>query len=95
MRQRISPSSVVVAAKGQVSCDLAGEAAILDFKTGIYYGLNSVGARIWDLIKSPRPMGEIREALLEKYHVEPSRCEQDLLELLEELRAADLIEVTE
>lgn len=95
MRQPISPSSVVVAAKSQVSCDLAGEAAILDFKSGIYYGLNSVGAWIWDLIQRPRPMDEVRQALLDRYRVEPSQCEQDLLELLEELRAAGLIEVTE
>jgi hypothetical protein len=40
-------------------------------------------------------MGEVRQALLERYDVEPSPCEQDLLELLEELRAAGLIEVME
>jgi len=89
----LSPSTVVVAAKGQVSCDLAGEAAILNLKSGIYYGLNAVGARIWNLIQNPRPVTEVRQDLLERYGIDHSRCEQDLLELLEQLLAAGLIEV--
>ncbi|MCA1602950.1 MAG: nucleotidyltransferase family protein [Acidobacteria bacterium] len=32
--------SLVVAAKDQVSCDLAGEAAILGLRDGVYYGLD-------------------------------------------------------
>jgi len=35
------------------TCDLAGEAAILGLKNGIYYGLDPVGARIWNLIQTP------------------------------------------
>jgi hypothetical protein len=44
MRAEIVKTSTVVAAKDQVSCDLVGEAVILDMKSGIYYGLNPVGA---------------------------------------------------
>ena len=44
----------MVATKDQVSCDLAGEAAILNIKSGVYYGLDPVGARIWNLMQEPR-----------------------------------------
>ena len=44
MTPTISDRSIVVAAKDQVSCDLAGEAAILNMKNGVYYGLDPVGA---------------------------------------------------
>ena len=54
MSQTISDRSVVVATKDQVSCDLAGEAAILNIKSGVYYGLDPVGARIWTLMQEPR-----------------------------------------
>ena len=54
MSATISDRSVVVAAKDQVSCDLAGEAAILNIKSGVYYGLDPVGARIWSLVQEPR-----------------------------------------
>jgi len=93
MNMVLSRRSVVVAAKDQVSCDLAGEAAILNIKNGVYYGLDPVGAQIWKLIQQPRSVDEVREALVGEYEVDPERCEQDLVTLLEKLLAEGLIEV--
>jgi len=93
MKSRILGNSVVVAAKEQVSCDLCGEAVILDLKSGVYYGLDTVGAQIWNLIQEPQSVNEVLTTLLEEYEVELERCERDLLELLQELAAHDLIEV--
>lgn len=86
-------ATTIVAAKDQVSCDLGGEAAILNLKSGVYYGLDPVGARIWNLIQTPKTLAQIRAALLEDYDVEPDRCERDLSELLEQLASAELIEI--
>jgi len=85
-------NSIVVAVKHQVSCDLAGEAAILEMTSGIYYGLNAVGARVWDLIQEPKRVSEVCATLLEEYDVEAERCQRDLLALLEELVAKGLVE---
>ncbi len=93
MSPTISDRSVVVAAKDQVSCDLAGEAAILNVKSGVYYGLDPVGARIWSLLQEPRAVVEIQSAITSEYDVEPERCAADLTSLLEELLAEGLIEV--
>ena len=89
----ISDRSVVVAAKDQVSCDLAGEAAILNVKSGVYYGLNPIGARIWNLVQQPRAVAEIQNAITDEYDVEPERAARDLVGLLEKLLAEGLIEV--
>ncbi|MEE9616123.1 MAG: lasso peptide biosynthesis PqqD family chaperone [Anaerolineae bacterium] len=89
----ISTSSVVVAAKDQVSSDLGEEVAILDLKNGVYYGLDAVGARIWNLIQEPKAVNEIRDVLVDEYEVEPEHCERDLLALLEKLVAENLVEV--
>lgn len=83
----------MVAAKNQVSCDLAGEAVILHLNSGTYYGLNAVGARIWSLVQAPMTVNDLRDALLQEYDVGPERCERELLTLLEELAAQGLIEV--
>jgi hypothetical protein len=80
-----------VASPDQVSCDLGGEAAILNLKTGVYYGLDPVGARIWDLLRSPKTFAELRDAILAEYDVEPARCERDLQDLLDKLAAGQLI----
>jgi hypothetical protein len=93
MNQMISGSSVVVAAKDQISCDLAGEAAILNVKSGLYYGLDPVGARIWNLMQEPRPVAEIQDAITAEYDVDPERCALDLTALLQKLLAEGLIEV--
>lgn len=93
MSPTISDDSVVVAAKDQVSCDLAGEAAILNTKSGVYYGLDPVGARIWNLMQQPRPVAEIQNAITDEYDVKPEQCARDLANLLEKLLAEGLIEV--
>jgi len=91
----ISESSTVVVTKDQVSCDLSGEAAILNLKSGVYFGLNTVGASIWKLIQEPRTVKEIREAILEEYNVEPGRCEHDIFEILQEFSTHGLIEIVD
>lgn len=89
----ISRSSVVVAHDDHISCDLAGEAAILDFKSGVYYGLDEVGARVWSLVAEPRTVDEICDSLVAEYEVEPNVCERDVVALLTELAAKGLVEV--
>ena len=89
----IMKDSVITAAKEQVSCDLAGEAAILDLKSGHYYGLNAVGARVWNLIQEPKTVTDVLQTLLDEYDIETDSCENDLLALLEELQGKGLVEV--
>lgn len=93
MADKISGSSIVVAAKNQVAAGLAAEAVILNLNSGVYYGLDAVGARIWNLLQEPSSVNDIRRAILEEYEVEPERCERDLLALLEKLAAVGLIDV--
>ena len=85
--------STVVAIKEQISSDLAGEAVILNLQSGIYFGLNEAGAKVWSLIQRPTSVQDLRDALLADYEVEPEVCERDLLQLLQDLQAAALIEV--
>jgi hypothetical protein len=91
----LSGQSVVVAAKEQVSCDVGGEAAILNMRNGVYYGLDSVGARVWNLIQQPQCVADLHATVLREYDVEPARCERDLLDLLQTLLAEGLIELRE
>lgn len=85
--------SIVVASADQVSCDLNGEAAILNLQEAAYYGLDEVGSRIWALLQQPHTVGEICNSILEEYDVEAARCEHDVLVLLQQLAAAGLIDI--
>jgi hypothetical protein len=89
----ITPSTTVMASTDQVSCDLAGEAAILNLKNSVYYGLDTVGARVWTLVQEPITVGAVRDAMVREYDVEPERCERDLIDLLQKLAAEGLIAI--
>jgi hypothetical protein len=85
--------TILVAAKEQVSCDLGEEAAILGMKNSVYYGLNPVGASVWRLLRKPRSIAEIREAIVSEYEVTPDRAESDLIKLLEQMLREGLVEL--
>ena len=89
----ITAATTVVASKDQVSCDLAGEAAILSLENSVYYGLDPLGARIWNLIREPTPVSAVRDAIVQEYDVEAERCERDVIELLHRLAAEGLIDI--
>jgi len=84
----------ITANKDQVSAELKGEAVILDLKSGVYYGLNEVGASIWALVQHPQTVVSLRDALLAEYEIDAETCERDLLAILQDLKAAELIDVT-
>ena len=95
MIHKLSDLSVISVTKEAVHCDVEDEVVILGLKDGVYYGLNPVGAFIWNLIQEPKTMAEIREAVLDEYDVEKEVCEKDLMELLTELSDKGLAEVEE
>ncbi|HEX6925919.1 MAG TPA: PqqD family protein [Longimicrobiaceae bacterium] len=90
----ITLDTSVRATKEQVSCEVSPDVIILNLKNGEYYGLNEVGAVIWELLQESRSVLEIRDRILERYpDVSIEECTGDLLNLLEELSASDLIEI--
>ena len=92
---KITKDSIVVVADEVVSCDLDGEAAILDTKDGIYYGLDPVGAKIWNLIQKPILLEEVIQIILNEYEVDKNQCTNDIFELIEELLDNRLVKVDE
>lgn len=94
MESGLTDNVIIVATKQQVSCELGEEAAILNMKNSVYYGLDSVGARIWRLLQQPRTIGEIRDVILEEYDATPERVESDLRNLLEKLLSEGLVELS-
>jgi hypothetical protein len=94
-KRDIFMASIVVATKDQVSSDLGGETVLLSMQSAMYYGLDEVGTRIWELLGQPIRASDICDAIEREYDVERERCEADVLGLLRELAAKGLIEVTD
>jgi len=89
----ITPGTLVAAARDQVSCELEGEAVILNLADQVYYGLDPVGARVWALLREPRSVAELRDTLVAEYEVDAATAERDLIALLTELTARRLVDV--
>jgi len=86
-----SGECIVSAADEQVSCAMEGGQVILNLANGVYYELDGVGARIWELLQEPRSVSALQEAIVAEYEVDAAECEQDLQELLADLASHGLI----
>jgi len=71
----------------------SGETVLLSMESAMYYGLDQVGSRIWELVREPIRVSDLRDAITREYDVEPERCEADVLGFLRELADKGLIEV--
>lgn len=91
----ITVQSTVIVAPGLTAAHLGDEAVLLDANSGRYYGLNELGARIFELAKSATSVEAIRDALLQEYKVEADRLEADLVAFLQEMEDRELIHVTD
>lgn len=67
------------------------ETVILDLASGTYYGLNSLGSRIWQLLGEGLSLAVVCERLLEEYDVSADVLQSDALKLVSDLQAKGLI----
>ena len=90
---QITADSIVVAARHQVSCQLDDEAALLNLETGVYYGLDPMGAYLWQWLREPVSVRALQDRLLVDYNVDAAVVEADLRVFLTDMLSAGLIEL--
>lgn len=73
--------------------DLQGEIVILSPKDGVYFGLDPVGTRAWQLIQYHGRLGAVRDAMLKEYEVSAERLWEDLQDLITCMVDNGLVEV--
>lgn len=89
----VAADATVVATDDCVATTVDDEVIVLNGETGRYQGLTGVGPDIWRLIQEPTEPDEIVSALVAEYDVDRARCARDVLDFLETLAAARLVEV--
>lgn len=70
---------------------VGGETVMLDLAKGAYFGLDPVGARMWQLLTEGKTLAEVCDAIVEEYDASHAAVERDLLALVDELMAQGLI----
>lgn len=91
--ETIPSSSRITSNKRAAACDLDGEMVILNLDSGVYFGLNAVGASVWHLVQTNRTVAEVIDQLASEYRVDRQRCEMEVSTLLQEMARHGLIEI--
>jgi hypothetical protein len=71
--------------------ELSGETVLLNLESGVYYGLDSVGTRVWQLIVQGRTIAGVCDTMLEEYEVAPDLLHADVTRLVGELRDRGIV----
>ena len=73
--------------------DVGGETVVLDLASGTYYGLDPIGARIWQLMSEGQTLVQVCDAMLAEYDVTREDIERDVLALTQTLLNKKLVSV--
>ena len=74
--------------------ELEGEAVILHLDAGVYFGLNPVGTRLWQMMGAHGQLRPVFNAALAEFDVDPQVLERDLLDLVARLADKRLVVVS-
>ena len=72
-----------------------GQAVLLHMGNEVYFGLDAVGARMWETLSTEGDIGAAAAHLLDEYDIDATTLHTDLEQLASELVAAGLLEVTD
>lgn len=96
MSRSVIPGLTILEADGDVlATEFGDEIVMLNLRDGVYYGLDDVGARVWQLLRTPISLNQIRDTLVAEYDVDPARCERDIRSLILELTDRGLVNFSE
>jgi hypothetical protein len=70
---------------------LGDESVILSLDTGMYYGLDPVGTRIWTLL-ADRDLAAVAATIHEEFDADLTEIQTDVLALVEEFLAKRLVQ---
>jgi len=70
---------------------VGGEIVLLELATGVYYSLDGVGGRIWNLLVAGRTDEEIATSLIQEYEVSGEQAAADVNRILSDLERHRLV----
>jgi len=83
-------SAPVTVSDSVVDAVLGDEVILLNVESGLYFGLDPVGTRIWELLVEGTSEQEIVGRVLDEYDVEPERARTDVEAFIQTLASRGL-----
>ena len=91
MQNSINLKSSILQNKEIPTALIDNELGLMNVDKGKYYSLDEIGIEIWNLIENSIKVDDVVDKLLKEYDIERKQCENDVLELINELFKQDLI----
>lgn len=89
-------SDLFLASDDVVSREVGGEFVLLDLASGMYFGLDPVGGRIWELLSDrAHSLAELCDVIEAEFDAPREQIESDMIEIATALREKSLIVVSD
>ncbi len=76
-----------------IASEMEDELVMMSMENNAYYGLNSVGRKIWELLESEQTFKTLCDQLMDKYDVDIDTCQRDVVVLISKLEESGLVTV--
>lgn len=71
--------------------EISGETVLLNLKTELYFGLNSVGTRVWEFIQANATAENIIDSLIMEYGESEDLIKNDVVQLIQRMDECGLV----
>ncbi len=71
------------------------ETVMINIENGMYYGLDPVASRIWEIVAKPVAVSDLIDILLAEFDVSHDRCKQEVVKFLSKLEDQKLLKVSD
>jgi coenzyme PQQ synthesis protein D (PqqD) len=81
--------------EGQLTAAMDDGVIVLSMDSGMYYSLDAVASRIWELLQTPCSPRQITDTITREFEVDEATATQDVLGFLTELHEQGFVTVSE
>lgn len=82
---KLTCDSIITTNKSVLVTELDGEVCMMSVDSGKYYGLNSVGSRIWELAQGKISVREVINVLMAEFEVDEETCMEQTISYIKNL----------
>lgn len=77
-----------------LAVDMDGETVMMDMESGNYFGVNSVGSHIWEILETQNSIEAIVDSVQRTFEIEEGMdVQDDVLTFLNDMQEQKIIEV--
>jgi hypothetical protein len=87
----VAPTEQFAVHPSVIARELSGETVLLNLESGIYYGLDAVGTRVWQLLVQGCTVDSVCGTMIDEYDVAPELLRADVVRLVGDLRERGIV----